>query len=100
MRRAIFAALAAIVLGAVPGAEPAEAGWRGYYEVAGVEADDMLKMRAGPGLGYRVIVGLPNGPVVRIYSCEQNGGTRWCEVSLKQSRGLKGYVSRAYLQEF
>ncbi len=100
MRRAIFAAFAAVVLGAVPGAEPAEAGWRGYYEVAGVEADDMLKMRAGPGLGYRVIVGLPNGTVVRIYNCEQNGGTRWCEISLKQSRGLKGYVSRAYLQEF
>ena len=99
MRRAIFALLAAGVLGIAPGAKPAEAGLRGYYEVAGVEADDMLKMRAGPGIGFRVIVGLPNGTVLRIYSCEQTGGTRWCKVSLKQSRGLKGYVSWAYLRE-
>ena len=100
MRRAIFAALATAVLGAVPGAEPAEASSAGYYEVVGVEDDDMLKMRAGPGTGYRVIVGLPNGTVLRIYSCQQTGGTRWCKASLKQSRGLKGYVSWSYLREF
>ena len=100
MRRAIFAAFAAVVLGAVPGAEPAEAGWRGYYEVAGVEADDMLKMRAGPGTGYKVIVGLPNGAVLRVQRCEDTGGSRrWCIVNLKQARALKGYVSWHYLRE-
>jgi len=100
MRKAIFGALAAVMLGAVPGAEPAHASSVGYYEVVGVEDDDMLKMRAGPGTGYNVIVGLPNGTVLRIHNCEQIGGTQWCKVSLKQSRGLKGYVSWHYLQKF
>jgi len=100
MRRAIFAALTAAVPGAVPGAVSAETNSAGYYEVFGVEKDDMLKMRAGPGTGYRVIVGLPNGTVLRIHSCEQTGGTRWCKATLKQARGLKGYVSSAYLREF
>jgi uncharacterized protein YraI len=99
MRRAIIAALAAFVLVAVPTAKPAEAEMDKYYEVAGVEPDDMLKMRAGPGTGYRLIVGLPNGTVLRVYSCQQTGSTRWCKVSLKQFRGLKGYVSWAYLRE-
>jgi len=96
MRRAILAALAAVALATLPGVGFAEAG---YYQVVGVEADDMLKMRAGPGIGYRVILGLPNGTVLRVQSCEQTGSTRWCKVSLKQSRAVKGYVSWTYLQE-
>ncbi len=99
MRKATFVALAAVVLGTLSGAEPAAAAWRGYYEVVGVEDDDMLKMRFGPGIGYSVIVGLPNGTVLRIHSCVPTGGTRWCKVSLKQSRGFKGYVSWAYLRK-
>ncbi|MGO4916862.1 SH3 domain-containing protein [Pseudogemmobacter sp. W21_MBD1_M6] len=99
MRRDIFVALAIIVLGAVLGAEPATAASLGRYEVFGVEGDDMLKMRAGPGIGYIVIVGLPNGTVLRVRSCEQTGGTRWCSVSLDRARGLKGYVSWAYLRK-
>ena len=59
----------------------------------------MLKLRAGPGLGYNVIVGLPNGTVVRVHSCEQVGGTSWCSVSLQRARGLKGYVSGTYLRK-
>ncbi len=99
MRKAVFATLAISLLGTFPGAVPAKTGSSGFYEVAGVEGDDMLKMRAGPGIGYRVIAGLPNGTLLRVYSCEQTGGTRWCKVSLKQARGLKGYVSWAYLRE-
>ncbi len=60
----------------------------------------MLKMCAEPGTGYKVIVGLPNGTVLRIHSCEQTGGTRRCKATLKQARGLKGYVSWTYLREF
>ncbi|MCB1312082.1 MAG: SH3 domain-containing protein [Sedimentitalea sp.] len=99
MRRAMISALAAVVLGVFPGIQPAQAGMGGYYEVHGVEGDDMLKMRAGPGTGYRVVLGLPNGTVLRVHDCDQTGGTRWCKVSLKQARGLKGYVSWAYLRE-
>ncbi|WP_367180566.1 SH3 domain-containing protein [uncultured Ruegeria sp.] len=60
----------------------------------------MLKLRAGPGIGFNVIAGLPNGTALRVHSCEQTGSTRWCRVSLQRARGLKGYVSWAYLRKF
>ncbi|HEY9039052.1 MAG TPA: SH3 domain-containing protein [Roseovarius sp.] len=99
MRRAILAALAAAALGALPGCELADGGPRGDHEVVGVEADDMLKLRAGPGTGFSVIAGLPNGSVLRVYGCERTGGTRWCKASPRQSPGLRGYVSYAYLRQ-
>lgn len=100
MRTKVSATLAAAVLGAALGAGPAEASEAGYYEVVGVEGDDMLKMRAGPGTGYRIIAGLPNGTVLRVQRCEATGGShRWCKVNLKQAGGLKGYVSWHYLRE-
>ncbi len=99
MRRTVLIALAAAALSAGLSAEPAAAGWRDRYEVFDVKGDDMLKMRAGPGTGYNVIVGLPNGAVVRIDSCQLIGGTRWCKVALEQARGLKGYVSSSYLRK-
>ncbi|MFZ7094112.1 SH3 domain-containing protein [Primorskyibacter sp. 2E233] len=99
MRATFLTALMTGILATVLMSGPAAAGWRDRYEVYGVEDDDMLKMRAGPGTGYIVIVGLPNGTVVRIDSCEQTGSTRWCKVSLDRAPGLKGYVSQAYLRE-
>lgn len=99
MRGTVLLTLTAAMLTVVLGAAPAAAAWRDRYEVHGVETDDMLKMRAGPGTGYNVILGLPNGTVLRIHSCQQTGGTRWCNVSLDQARGLKGYVSWAYLRK-
>ncbi len=95
MRRTLSVALmAALLLGG-----PAAAGSLGRYEVTGVEEGDMLKMRAGPGTGYVVIVGLPNGTVVRVQDCQQAGATNWCKVALDRARGLKGYVSLAYLRK-
>lgn len=99
MRGTVLRSLAVAVLAAVLSADPATAGWRERYEVHGVEGDDMLKMRAGPGTGFIVIAGLPNGTVLRVHSCQQTGGTRWCSVSLERARGLKGYVSWAYLRK-
>ena len=99
MRRVLFSALAVVVLGVPAGCVPSGTGLGESYVVAGVEADDMLKLRAGPGIGFRVIAGLPNGAVLRAYNCQQSGSTRWCEVTLKQSGGLKGYVSSAYLRK-
>jgi len=99
MRKAIFVALSVLALGTIIRADPAAAASLGYYEVHGVEDDDMLKMRAGPGIGYKVILGLPNGTVLRVQDCQQTGGTRWCRVTLKQARGLKGHVSWAYLRK-
>lgn len=91
--------LAAAALGAVLGAAPAHAQARGDYEVAGVEAEDLLKMRTGPGVNYGIVAGFPNGTVLRVQSCERSGNTSWCRVSLKQARALKGFVSSAYLRK-
>ncbi|MCG6557667.1 SH3 domain-containing protein [Ruegeria sp. 1NDH52C] len=99
MRKAIFVAVAVVSLGAFLSPNLASAEPLGRFEISGVEEDDMLKMRAGPGTGYRVILGLPNGTVLRVYTCEQTGGTRWCSVSLEQARRLKGYVNWAYLRK-
>lgn len=99
MSKVIFVAIMAITLGATFGPKSAAAASLGNYEVFGVENDDMLKLRMGPGVGYKVIVGLPNGTVLRVHSCQQTGGTRWCSVSLKMARGVKGHVSWAYLRK-
>jgi uncharacterized protein YraI len=98
MRKAIFFAFTAAVLGGLAACVPTDEASNKYYMVAGVEAGDMLKLRAGPGIGYRVILGIPNGTVLRIYDCEQTGGTRWCKASVKESHSVTGYVSWAYLR--
>lgn len=98
MRNTIFLMATSVVF-AITLMSPVQAGVAGEYEVVGVEAEDMLKMRSGPGIGYTIILGLPNGTLVRVHSCEQSGSTRWCKVSLKQARALKGYVSASYLRK-
>ncbi|WP_113912631.1 SH3 domain-containing protein [Roseovarius dicentrarchi] len=98
MRKIITGALAAVALGAVSACGATMGGTSGLYKVAGVEEGDMLKLRAGPGTGFSVIAGLPNDSVVRVYSCERTGSTRWCKASMQQPGGLDGYVSWAYLQ--
>jgi uncharacterized protein YgiM (DUF1202 family) len=99
MRKAIFATLATAVFAGLSGCVPPGERLDEFYIVGGVEADDMLKLRAGPGTGYRVVAGLPNGAILRVHSCQQTGGTRWCKVTVKPSNGLSGYVSWAYLRE-
>ena len=99
MRSAIFIPIIAFFLCNMVVVEPAAAASLGRYEVFGVEDGDMLKLRAGPGIGFNVIVGLPNGTALQVHNCEQTGGTRWCRVSLQRARGLKGYVSWAYLRK-
>ena len=97
MHKAVLAALTVLALSLA--ANPAAAFRHDKYEVHGVEGEDMLKMRAGPGLGYVVIVGLPNGTLVHVESCQLIGGTSWCKVALDAARTLKGYVSFTYLRE-
>ena len=72
---------------------------QGHYVVQGVEDDDMLKLRAGPGTGYIAVLGLPNGTEVYVDSCEPNGNTPWCRVTLDDGRGATGYASKAYLRK-
>ena len=73
--------------------------FRERFEVYGVEEDDMLKLRGGPGIGFDVYAGLPNGTILRVDSCQQTGGTRWCKVALDRAPGLTGHVSAAYLRD-
>lgn len=98
MRWTVFGALLAGVLAAMLVAGPATA-WTNLYEVHGVSDDDMLKMRAGAGTGFVVVLGLPNGTLVHVESCQLIGGTNWCKVALEQARAYRGYVSMTYLRE-
>ena len=99
MCKAVSVVVAAVFLASALGADPVSAAPFERYEVFGVADDDMLKMRAGPGVGYVVIVGLPNGTVLRVLNCQQTGSTRWCQVALDRAQRLRGYVSWAYLRK-
>ena len=72
---------------------------QGRYVVQGVEEGDMLKLRAGPGTGYIAVLGLPNGTEVQVESCQPNGNTPWCRVTLEDGQGVTGYASKAYLRK-
>lgn len=67
--------------------------------VKGAGPDDLLKLRAGPGLGYKVIVGLPDGTRLTRHTCVTEVGQLWCKVTLTASPSVKGYVSADYLSE-
>lgn len=59
--------------------------------------DELLKLRAGPGLGYKVIVGLPDGTELIQRDCVTEVGQLWCRVSMVDAPGIIGYVSADYL---
>ncbi|WFE73642.1 SH3 domain-containing protein [Roseinatronobacter sp. S2] len=69
-------------------------GERAVVEGAGAE---LLKLRAGPGLGYNIILGLPDGTVVSRRNCVTEVGQRWCRVALFSAPSVSGYVSADYL---
>ena len=61
--------------------------------------DDLLKLRAGPGLGYKVILGLPDGTEVIRRDCITEVGQLWCRVALADAPGVTGFVSADYLAD-
>ncbi|SPJ22294.1 SH3 domain-containing protein [Palleronia abyssalis] len=65
--------------------------------VQGTGSEELLKLRAGPGLGYNVILGLPDGTRLVRRDCITEVGQLWCRVSLAESPGIVGYVSEDYL---
>ncbi len=65
-------------------------------EVSGTGVD-MLKLRAGPGLGFRVLLGLPDGTSLQRFDCVTEEGQRWCKVSLAGASGVTGYAAADYL---
>jgi uncharacterized protein YraI len=92
MRKITISAVLAMML--VAGCEGTSAG---RAVVKGTGADEFLKLRAGPGLGYKVILGLPDGTPVARHGCVTEVGQLWCKVSLVSAPGTTGYVSADYL---
>ena len=65
--------------------------------VQGAGPDELLKLRAGPGLGYGVILGLPDGTALNRRNCVTEVGQLWCRVSLADAPQITGFVSADYL---
>lgn len=66
-------------------------------EVVRVGEDDLLKLRAGPGLGFRVVLGLPDGTQLIRRDCVTESSQLWCRVSLAEAPSVTGFVSADYL---
>ncbi len=60
---------------------------------------ELLKLRGGPGLGYNVILGLPDGTVVIRRDCTTERGELWCRVSLAAAPSVTGFVAARYLSD-
>ncbi|SNT12433.1 SH3 domain-containing protein [Antarctobacter heliothermus] len=65
--------------------------------VKGAGPDELLKLRHGPSLGYRVMLGLPDGTELVRRDCVTELGQLWCRVSLAKAPNITGYVSADYL---
>lgn len=65
--------------------------------VTGAGPGELLKLRAGPGLGYKILVGLPDGTRLTRQDCVTELGQLWCKVTLTETPGVSGYVSADYL---
>jgi uncharacterized protein YraI len=65
--------------------------------VKGTQQEEFLKLRAGPGLGFSILMGLPDGTRLTRYACVTEVGQLWCQVALKDAPAVKGYVSADYI---
>jgi uncharacterized protein YraI len=74
-------------------------GLGGRATVVGAGPDELLKLRAGPGLGFKVIMGLPDGTSLIRRDCVTEVGQLWCHVALSNAPGVTGYVSADYLSK-
>jgi hypothetical protein len=95
MRWSAAATLLALVL--LAGCGAGRAGDAGRVVVQGAGPDEFLKLRAGPGLGYSTILGLPDGTSLQRRDCVTEVGQLWCRVSLTDAPQITGYVSADYL---
>ena len=69
----------------------------GRAVVTGIGEEEFLKLRAGPSLGYKVVLGLPEGTPLKRHACVTELGQLWCKVSLAAAPAVSGYVSADYL---
>ena len=68
--------------------------------VDGTGPEEFLKMRAGPGMGYSVILGLPEGTSLIRSDCVTEVGQSWCRVALAAAPQITGYVSADYISAY
>lgn len=68
-----------------------------HTSVVGTGPDELLKLRAGPGLGWSVVLGLPEGTMLNRQDCVTEIGQLWCRVSLQAAPQITGFVSADYL---
>lgn len=94
MRRTVFPAL--LTLSLVAACTSGPVGSRAVVNRVG--ANDFLKLRAGPGLGFQVILGLPDGTELKRGDCVTELGQEWCRVTLARGPGISGYVAADYLK--
>ena len=65
--------------------------------VKGAGPDDLLKLREGPGLDHKIIIGLPDGTRLTRQNCVTTDGKVWCRVMLADRPSVSGYVAAEYL---
>ncbi|WP_444455383.1 SH3 domain-containing protein [Rhodobacter capsulatus] len=65
--------------------------------VKGAGPDDLLKLRDGPGLEHKILIGLPDGTRLTRGGCVTTHGKVWCRVFLTDKPSVSGYVSAEYL---
>ena len=92
-RHAIPTLLALVVLAGCSGGAASRA------VVQGAGTDEVLKLRAGPGLGSSILLGLPDGTSLIRRDCVTEVGQLWCRVSLSAAPQITGYVAADYLLE-
>lgn len=90
----LLALFAILLVAACSGGVPGE-----RTVVQGAGPEELLKLRAGPGLGFKVILGLPDGTALSRRDCVTEEGQLWCRVSLAGAPGVSGYVSADYLSD-
>lgn len=94
MRRSSFSVILSLMLVVSCSATSAD-----ITQVTGTGPDELLKLRAGPGLGFNVILGLPEGTLLNRRTCVTEVGQLWCRVSLRDAPQITGYVSADYLSK-
>lgn len=70
-----------------------------YWQVAGVRADGVLILRAGPSPRAKKAAEAANGTVLRNLGCRMAHGQRWCHVEQTETPFVRGWAQAYYLRE-
>jgi len=70
-----------------------------YWQVNGVDADDMLNIRMEPSTAGALVARAVNGTILRNLGCKINAGKRWCQVERTEDAGTRGWAMGRYLRE-